>query len=341
MRAVRKLAEGFGHVSLVETEVRAPAPDEVVLDVLGTGVCGTDLHIFEGHYRVRPPVTLGHEICGRVAEVGAEVDPAWKGRRVVTEVYAATCGACDLCRSGSPNLCSQRRSIGAYADGGFAAQCVVPARNLHPVPDRLSDHAATLTEPLACVCHSLCDPPRVQPGDHVLVTGPGPVGVLAAQVARAVGASVLVIGTRRDTDRLALARQIGLETEIADGRVAVEWPRGAERGADVAVECSGNEQAVAMVWRSTRPKGHVIQMGLTGRDVSLPLDEICLRELTVTSGFASTPISWTRASDLLASGQLTLEPLVSERAPLSAWHDVFESIRRSEGMKHVLDPRLD
>ena len=119
---------------------------------------------------------------------------AWLGERVVSETYFSTCGACRSCREGRINLCLERRSIGSYVDGAFAPSVVVPARNLHRAPAALSSHAAALTEPLACVCQSLLDPPVVSAGDSVLVIGPGAVGLIAAQVARALGAEVEVLG---------------------------------------------------------------------------------------------------------------------------------------------------
>ena len=134
-----------------------------------------------------PPVTVGHEVCGRVAEVGPGVDPAWMGERVVVETFFSTCARCAMCRAGRGNMCAERRSIGTHVDGGFAPRLVLPAANLHRVPEWLEDAAATLCEPLACVCNALLDPAVVGAGDEVLVIGPGAIGLLAAQVARACG----------------------------------------------------------------------------------------------------------------------------------------------------------
>src|SRR5437899_4065264 len=152
---------------------------------------------------------MGHEAGGIVSELGSGVGAEWLGARVVCETYSSTCGTCEWCRDGRANLCPRRRSIGSAVDGGFAAQVVVPSRNLHRVPEWLDEHAATLVEPLACVCHCLCDPAAVFPGDEVLVTGPGPVGLLSAQVARALGGRVLVSGLRRDGVRRAVADGLG------------------------------------------------------------------------------------------------------------------------------------
>ena len=173
------------------------------------GICGTDLHIEAGEYPSVPPVTMGHEVCGVVLAGGG-----LEGTRVVSETYFSTCRTCDFCLAGRPNLCLERRSIGTHVDGAFAPRLVVPLANLHPVPDWLPDHAAALTEPLACVCNALFDPPVVAPGDEVLVLGPGAIGLLAAQAVRAAGGRVTVVGTERDTARLELAAKLGLEARV-------------------------------------------------------------------------------------------------------------------------------
>jgi L-iditol 2-dehydrogenase len=322
-----KLAPGEGNVDLAERPERSPGPGEVALDVRAVGVCGTDLHIWLGEYDSVPPVTMGHEVCGTVAEVGEGVDAGWHGARVAVETFFSTCGRCAHCRAGHLSVCEQRRSIGTHVDGGFAPRLVLPARNLHRVPDALPDAAAALCEPLACVCNSLLDPPRVQPGDEVLVVGPGTIGLIAAQVAAAGGARVTVRGTERDGARLALAEELGFATSTG----------GALPAADVVVECSGAGPGIADALRAVRRRGRVVQMGLRGADVTIPYDLICFHELTVTAGFASNPHSWRRAIALLDA--VRLAPLVTEVAPLRDWRRAFEASRAGAGVKYVLDPR--
>jgi L-iditol 2-dehydrogenase len=319
-----KLAAGEGNVELSERPERSPGPGEVALSVAAAGICGTDLHIWLGEYDSVPPVTMGHEVCGTVAEVGEAVDPEWRGARVAVETFFSTCGTCAHCRAGKLSVCERRRSIGTHIDGGFAPRLVLPARNLHRVPDALPDAAAALSEPLACVCNSLLDPPAVQPGDDVLVIGPGAIGLIAAQVSRACGGRVTVRGTDRDGPRLALARELGFETGMLEE-------------ADVVVECSGSGPGIADGLRAARSRGRLVQMGLRGADVTIPYDLICFHELTVTAGFASNPASWRRAMALL--GEVDLEPLVTEVVPLRDWRRAFEASRAGEGVKFVLDPR--
>jgi L-iditol 2-dehydrogenase len=329
--ALAKVAAGEGHVELTERPERAPGPGEVALDVHAVGVCGTDLHIWLGEYPSTPPVTMGHEVCGTVAALGDGVDAGWRGARVAVETFFSTCGECAYCRAGKLSVCEQRRSIGTHVDGGFAPRLVLPVRNLHRVPDALPDAAAALSEPLACVCNSLLDPGRVQVGDDVLVVGPGAIGLIAAQVARACGGRVTVRGAARDLARLALAAELGFETSVAG---QAEPP-----AADVVVECSGAGAGIADALRAVRRRGRVVQMGLRGADVTIPYDLICFHELTVTAGFASNPLSWRRAMALLRDGAVELAPLVTEVVPLADWRRAFDASRAGDGVKYVLDPR--
>ena len=329
MRGLTKLAPGPGNVALAERPEPQPAAGHVVLEVLGAGICGTDLHIADGEYPTATPVTMGHEVSGVVTALGAGVDGDWLGARAVSETYFSTCGRCRFCASGRPNLCAERRSIGTHVDGAFAPLLHVPASGLHRVPDWLDGHTAALFEPLACVCHSLHDPPSVAEGADVLVVGPGPIGLLAAQVARAAGGRVHVRGTPRDGTRLEKARELGFEPS-SDG----ECPE-----ADVVVECSGSEGGIALALERVRRGGRLVQMGLAGKRVSIPFDHVCFKEVTVSSGFASTPASWKRALALVEERAVALAPLLTEVVPLADWERAFAATRAADGIKFVLDPR--
>ena len=330
MIGITKLEAGVGNVGLADRPELEPAPGEVRLAVLAAGVCGTDLHIEADEFRSEPPVTMGHEVCGSVVALGEGVSSEWAGVRVVSETYYSTCRVCAWCRDGRPNLCPDRRSIGSFVDGAFAPFVVVPVQNLHRVPDWLGDHAASLAEPLACVCHCLCDPALIVAGDRVVVVGPGPIGLLAAQVARAHGAVVTLVGLATDVARLDAAEKLGFATATT-----VE-----SESASVAIECSGAAGGARTALEATARGARYVQIGVFGKDVEVPLDRIFQKELVVTSGFASTPRSWRRAMTLIEDRAIELEPLVSEVAPLSEWERVFADLRAGKGIKVVMDPRL-
>lgn len=332
MQGVTKRSEKDGDVVLADWPEPTARPGHVVLAVAAVGICGTDLHIFRNEYKVAPPVVMGHEMCGRVAACGSGVPPEWDGRRVVAETFFSTCTTCRHCRNGRPNLCRERKSIGSHVNGAMAPLVEVPLRNLHPVPKGLSDVAASLSEPVACVTNSLFGKRSyIEPGQSVLVIGPGAIGLIAAQVATAQGAQVCVRGTERDTARLALAQKLGFEVSRAGDTTP-------EESFDVVIECAGNAHGYADALRLAARGGHVAQMGLSGKPSILPTDLICYKELTITSGFASNPQSWERAMRLISGGVLNLDALVSDALPLQNWRTGFDRSFAADGIKFVLLP---
>ncbi len=331
MEGLTKLAPGAGSVGLSERPEPELRPGHAIVEVVATGICGTDLHIAAGEYPSVPPVTMGHEVSGVVVAVGERVEHGWEGARVVSETYFSTCGRCAFCVSGRINLCPERRSIGTHVDGGFAPRVLLPVRALHRIPDGLDGVVAALLEPLACVCHSLLDPPRVGAGDRVLVIGPGPIGLIAAQVARACGGRVHVRGAPSDAARLGCAQALGFDVSAVPEDVG-------ESDFDVVIECSGAAAGIAFGLESARRAGRYVQMGLAGKPVEIPFDQVCFKELDVSSGFASTPASWSRALALAEGGRIELEPLLSEVVPLREWERAFAATRAGEGIKYALAP---
>ena len=331
-----KRATGAENVGLGTLPRPTAGPDEVIIEVYATGICGTDLHIQDDEFPSLPPVVMGHEVTGRVVEAGPGAE-GWLGKRVAPETYFYTCDRCPACLAGRRNLCPGRRSIGSHVNGGFATHVKVPQRNLHEIDPSVGEHAGALYEPLSCVAQCLCDPAVASPGDTALVVGPGAMGILSAQVLQAQGAVVTISGTAADQQRLDIAASLGLAHVLASD-LADATPEG---GFDVVVDASGNERGIDAGLRATRKGGHYVQVGLAGKPITLDIDLICLRELLVTSGFASTPRSWQRAERLVAAGLVVLDPLVSDISPLSGWKTSFERTRRADGLKLMLDPRKD
>jgi len=329
MTAVIKRGDGPSGIEIGQIPSPSAGRGEAIVDVIATGICGTDVHIAHDEYAHARPVVMGHEVLGVVSATGSPEDADWLGAKVAVETYFSTCERCDACRAGRRNLCAQRRSIGSFRDGGFASQLRVPMINLHRLPVTPGELDGVLSEPLACVTQCLLDPPVVQPGDRVLVTGPGAMGQLAAQVARASGGVVTLAGLPSDADRLAVAAGLGIDTiESAP----------AENAFDVAVECSGAAPAAAAAFRALRPGGRYVQVGIFGRDVTLPFDTVLYKELTVTSGFASTPASWRAAMRLITAGDVVLTPLISGRVRIPEFFTALAAAERGEGLKTVVVP---
>ena len=330
---VSKLSTGPDSVGLRDFEVGDPGPGQVLLEVISAGICGTDLHIADDEFPSNPPVTMGHEVTGEVRSVGEGVDSRLVGGRFAAETYFEYCETCSFCRTGSPNLCTDRKSFGSHVDGAFARWLLLPARNLHRLPESVGRHAGSLAEPLACVANCLFDPPVIDAGDEVLVTGPGTMGVLTAQAARAAGGSVLLVGLAKDAARLEIASELGLDTGVL-GEIDLE-----PGTYDVVCECSGAEPAGALGLDAVRKGGRYVHVGIYGHPVTLDMDLVLYKEIIYTSGFASTPRSWVRAMQLLDRGLVDLDPLVSEVVPIAEWRRAFEATRNAEGMKYVIDPR--
>lgn len=336
MLGLLKRAPGAENVGLGQVPRPSPGPAEVLVEVHATGICGTDLHIQDDEFPSTPPVVMGHEVSGLVAEAGPGAEQH-VGERVALETYFSTCERCDACRAGRRNLCLERRSIGSHVNGGFATHVLVPAANLHVVHGDVGDHGGALYEPLACIAQCLCDPAMASPGDRALVVGPGAMGNLAAQVLRSQGADVTISGAARDAGRLKLAAELGLTSVLADDLAAATPPG----GFDVVADCSGAAAGIDAGLRAVRRGGRYVQIGLTGKPIRIDIDLIALHELVVTSGFATTPRSWRRAEAIVAAGHVQLDPLITGASPLRDWEQAFERTRHSDGLKLVIDPRLD
>ncbi len=342
MLALVKTEQGPGHVKLMDVAEPEPGPGEIKIQVAATGVCGTDLHILHGQaFAVVPPVIMGHEFAGTVAAVGAGVTAWAVGDRVTAEPPARTCGMCEYCQTGLPALCADRRSLGSGVNGAFAACVVAPAHRVHRVPEGVDFLSGALAEPTACCVHAVVEQGHVSAGDVVLVAGPGPIGLLTAQVARAQGAAVLLVGTAEDEERLSIGRELGIDVVLAAGREEVLGAVArltAGRGADAVFECAGAGAAVRTCLEAARKRGHYVQVGLLARPIEMDFGQVVTKEVKVTGSFGSTYTSWERALELMASGKVRARPLITADLPLTQWEEGFGQMERKRGCKVVLRP---
>jgi L-iditol 2-dehydrogenase len=340
VKALVKTQRGDGHLELRDVGEPAARPGWVVLEVIGAGICGTDIHIFHDEHPYWPPVTLGHEFAGRIAEVGDGVEGWAPGDRVVCEPHQGACGVCHLCRRGLIQLCADKRSPGWGIDGALARYVAVPAHLLHRVPDEVSDLAATVCEPTA-ISVSAFERVGVQAGETVVVLGPGPIGLLCGMIARALGAGrVVVVGRTSSAARLAAGERVGLEVWNSEQRdveaAAQEATDG--RGVDLVVDTSGAGAAIASGVRMLRRRGRMAALGVTGRDaVELPWDDALFRAIDLSFSFSSSYTSWDAALSLLRSGAVDVEPLVTTFA-LADWEAAFRAVEQRDVVKAVLTP---
>lgn len=344
MKALVKTEKGVGHLELRDVPEPVPGPKEVLIEVKAAGICGTDIHVKYDEFPYWPPVILGHEFAGEIVQLGADVE-GWKiGDRVTAEPHTKACGVCPLCRTGNIQICSQKRSPGWGIDGAFAKYIAYPTHLLHRLPDNLSYVEAALTEPVANVATDLLERARVEPEDFVVILGPGPIGLIAAQAAKAEGArAVMIIGTEADEAvRLKAARELGIDFVVnlqREDPVAkcLELTEG--WGADIVVECSGAPAAIASTPLYVRKLGRICAIGLTGKKpVQLDWDAFQSRVCTVIFNLSTFYTSWKKALTMLASGKINAKAIITHQFPLEDWEAAFEAVESQKALKAVLIP---
>ena len=341
MKAVVKYDTGIGNVGVRDMPEPYPKAGEVKIEVKAAGVCGTDIHIYYDEYKTTPPIILGHELAGVVAEIGAGVTTCQVGDRVTSETYFDTCGVCRYCRGGMPNLCSKRRSIGSIVNGAMTKYVIVPQVNVHQLPESVGFQAGALTEPLSCVVHGGLIKTKIMPEDVVLVSGPGTIGLLAVQVAKSAQATVVVSGLTQDEKRLELGKELGADYAVnVEKQDLFEVLNGLTGGygADIVFECAGAGPSAAMCLRAVRKAGQYTQMGLAGKAYSWDMDQVAYKEIKMTGMFATIPDSWTKSLKLMAAGLVNTKALASHVLPVTEWEKAFEMFKNKEGFKIILEP---
>lgn len=343
MKALMKYAKGEGNMEIRDIQEPKPDRNQLKIEVKAAGICGSDLHIYHDDIAIalNPPVVTGHEFSGVVVEVGEDVTGYKVGDRVVSETAFSFCNECQLCRTGLYNLCPDRRTLGYWYNGVFTKYTVVPKERIHKIPDSIDFISAALCEPLACVTHASLELTTITTGDLVLVSGPGAIGLLAMQVAKAAGATVIVTGTTVDVERLKKAKELGadyvvnvMEENIFDFVNKLTN----NRGVDVLLECSGVAKAANDGLLLTRRAGQFTQIGLFAKPIQIDFEKICFRELKVTGSLGSTWTSWEKGIQLLTSGKVNTKELVSHVMPITEWEKAFKMFESKEGMKLVLTP---
>jgi len=296
------------------------------------------LHMWSGHqsWPVRYPVVLGHEFCGVVREIGAQVT-GWKaGDRVVSETHAVYDASGPLSRVGLYNLDPSRRGYGAVIDGAMRRFVPVPARILHRMPKGLSFEHAALTEPCCVAYSAVVVNGRIKPGDRVVVLGPGPIGVLCAAMARLQGAEVAIVGLERDRERLAIAEHYGCTT-LTSG--VEDWAREVDGlGADGVIDAAGVSATLKTALEVVRPYGWVAKVGWGPQPLNFSLDPLVQKNVSLQGSFSHNWPIWERVIRLLATGQLDVAPIVGGVWPLEKWKEAFETMNSGAICKAVLKP---
>lgn len=326
-----------GSIRLEERPIPVPAPDEVLVQVTAVGVCGSDVHFFtDGHlgdWVVREPLVLGHESGGRIVAVGADVDPARTGQRVSIEPQHPSAGSAETLR-GDYHLDPHMEFYAVPGtDGAFQEYVTIQNHFAHSVPDSVSDDAAALMEPLS-VAIATARKARFAPGQRVLITGAGPVGIAIAQTARAYGVAEVIVSDVAPQRREA-ALSFGA-TSVVDPLVSDVT--GLAAGADSFVDASGAAAAVRSGIAALRPGGRAVLVGMGLPDIPLPITIIQNRELVVTGVFRYAN-TWPTAISLAAAGLVDLDRMVTGRYSLSQVGEALESAKDPHTIKSIVQPQ--
>lgn len=344
MKALVKYAPGKGNMEIRDVPVPGIEADEVLIKVKYAGICGSDLKIMSDEHPYYPPVITGHEFSGEIVEAGGAVKGWDVGDRVVSELHTMKCGMCSLCKSGEWYVCKSKRAPGWGIDGAFAEYVKMPAWLLHRIPENVSFKEAAVTEPVAVAVNAVLESTRVEPGDFVAVLGCGPLGLIAAQLAKAVGASAsLITGTEKDEGaRLPAARKLGIDYVVNVQRqdpVALVKELTGGIGADLVVDFAGAQPALLQGFEMVRIHGRFCAVGVPPTDmVEVPWKALIYKGVNVVFNFSSKYTSWKRALQMMETGRLDVKPLITHVLPLDAWQEGFDLAKRGDAIKVLLAP---
>lgn len=341
MKALVKYAKGPGNLKVCQVSEPEVRGDLVKIRVVYAGICGSDLHTWNGNYAGnKPPVTLGHEFSGIVEAIGPDVKNIKVGDRVTSETTFETCGKCIYCINEEYNLCSKRRGLGTQADGGFAEYVINHEARVHVLPEKVSLLQASLTEPLACAVHGAMETSQVQKGETVLIFGPGAMGLLTGMVCKAQGAKVVIAGLTKDEERFRVAGELGFDRIVDQMKenldeIMSEMTGGV--GPDKIYECSGAIPALNRSFELIKKKGEVVQIGVFARDYNeINVGIFFPKEIRYYGTRTQKPSAWITSLKLMEEGLVSPEKIVTMITDLENWEEGFTRSKNAEEVKVVI-----
>jgi L-iditol 2-dehydrogenase len=338
------LLSEYRRLEIADLPTPAAGAGEVLIRVGACGICGSDVHGYDGSSGRRiPPIVMGHEAAGRIAAVGAGITGLVEGDRVTFDstIY---CGACGYCRQGEVNLCDNRQVLGVSCGdysraGAFAEFVAVPARVVYKLPESISFVEAAMLEAVAVAIHGV-SLAKISAESTALVVGAGTIGVLTLQALRAAGCKRILVSDVDET-RLKMAKELGAaDVLLADADVVAQvLRRTGGMGVDVAIEAVGRNETVNAAIASVRKGGRVVLVGNISPEVTLPLQKVVTRQIRLQGSCASAG-EYPEAIALMASGAIRVKPLISAIAPLAEGPAWFERLyaREPNLLKVVLTP---
>ncbi|MBL8920785.1 MAG: L-threonine 3-dehydrogenase [Myxococcaceae bacterium] len=325
---------------LEELPVPKCGPNDVLIKVRQTGICGTDIHIYnwdEWSQRTIPvPMGIGHEFMGEVAEIGSEVTGFKVGERVSAEGHI-TCGHCRNCRAGKRHLCRNTIGLGVNRQGSFAEFVTIPAFNVFKLPNEIPDHIAAFFDPLGNAVHTALSFELV--GEDVLITGAGPIGVMAVPIAKHIGARHVVITDVNDY-RLELAKKLGATRAVNVAKESLDdvmKSLGMTEGFDVGLEMSGNGAAFKQMFKAMNHGGRVAILGIPATEIAIDWSQVIFKGLHLKGIYGREMFeTWYKMTAMIQSG-LDISQVVTHRFPIADFKQAFEVMRTGQSGKVVLD----
>jgi len=337
--AVVNFAPEKWSVEIREIDTPKIGDDDVLLEVANVGVCGSDLHQWSADHSwpVNYPVVLGHEFGGTIVELGSRVIGWNVGERVVSETAAIIDTNNPMTRQGRYNLDPTRKGFGYGVHGAMTRFVRVPSRILHRVPEHVPFEQACLTEPCCVAYNAVVKNARIEPGDRVVVLGPGTIGILCAAMARLCGAEVALVGLEADRQRLNIAAQhYGCTAIVGDAR---NWSMERDGlGADGIIDAAGASVTLKIALDLVRPAGWISKVGWGPQPLGFNLDPLVQKNVKLQGSFSHHWAIWERVIAMMASGQLDVRPIIGGIWPIEQWHDAFEKMHSGAVVKSILKP---
>jgi threonine 3-dehydrogenase len=342
MKALRKMQAAKG-LQITSVAIPAIGASDVLVRVKAASICGTDLHIYGwdrwSQGRIKPPVTLGHEFCGVVERAGEEVTAVKPGDFVSAEMHV-NCGHCHQCRLGEAHICQNLHILGIDQDGAFAEFVKIPASNIWKLDPVIPEHYGAILDPLGNAVHTVLA--GAIAGQTVLVTGCGPIGLMAVAVAKACGSST-VFATETNEHRRAMAKKMGADVVLnpaSENAVARILSETEETGVDVLLEMSGNPTAIQQGFKALRAGGRASLLGIPTENVPLDLvNDVIFKGATVQGIYGRRMYdTWVQMTALLNAGRLDLEPLFGERTTLEKFEEAFTLLQGGLAGKILMYP---
>jgi len=320
-----------GEIAIEEVADPTPGDNDVVVEVAAVGICGTDLHIFEGEFAPKLPIVPGHEMSGTVVAVGKSVTEVKIGDAVAIDP-SLHCGECFYCRRARGNLCENWNALGVTYPGAAAQFLLSPKKNIHKLPKNVDLKSAALIEPLSCAVRGFDQLPR-NPGSHYLIYGSGTMGLMMAEMAKVNGAaSVSIVDLNQD--KLKTAKALGF-TNLAKSADEFDQPR----GFDVVIDCTGVTEAIKDGLKHVMPGGTFLQFGVANKDAKVEIEPFWVynKEITIVGSMAVLH-SFDRAVELFASGVLNVDVMISDRYSLENYADALTAFKSGKGRKTIVLP---